>query len=69
MKMYVKEMRLEVVVQDRSQYWRYSEYEKNKNQLDVTQCFKELVICSTCFGTLCPSSGARDYTVSMARGV
>ena len=35
---------------------------REKNQLDATEWFIVLIICSTCFrALLCPSSGARDY--------
>ena len=35
---------------------------REENQLDVTECFIALMICSACFGHFyCPSSGARDY--------
>jgi len=43
---------------------------REENQLDVTECFIALIICLTCFGHSCPSSGARDYTcVTAAYGV
>ena len=44
---------------------------REENQLDATESFIAIINCSTCFGhSLCPSSGARDYTcVIAAHGV